>query len=61
MTISNIQRMLKSSEVEGGELVAAIGSTYSSAIGSPEEGGGGGGATPEVEELTLGRLELAHI
>ena len=35
------------------------GSTYSSVIGSPEEGRGGG-VTPE-EDSSLGRLELALI
>ena len=48
--------MLESSEVEGGGEAAAVGSTYSSAVGSPEEGGGRG-VTPE-EDSTLGRLEL---
>ena len=40
MITSNIQRMLESSEVEGGGAAVAVGSTYSSAIGSLEEGGG---------------------
>ena len=57
MTVSNIYRMSKSSEVEGGgTAVATAGSTDSSAIVSPVEEGGGG-ATPE--DSTLGRLELA--
>ena len=34
--------MLESSEVEDGGSTMAIGSTYSSAGGSPVEGGGGG-------------------
>ena len=42
--------MLESLEVEGGRSTAAVGSTYSLAVGSPEEGGEGG-ATPE-EDLT---------
>ena len=59
MTVSNIRRMLESSEAEGGGAIAAVGSTYSSVVGSPEEGGGRG-ATPD-EDSTLGHLELAHI
>ena len=51
--------MLESFKVEGGGAAVAVGSTYSSAIGSLEEGGGWG-ATPE-EDSTLGHLELAHI
>ena len=52
--------MLESSEVEGGEAVAAVRSMNSSAAGSFEEGGGGGeGALKEGS--TLGRLELARI
>ena len=52
--------MLESSEVEGGEAVAAVSSMNSSATGSSEEGGGGGeGALKEGS--TLGRLELARI
>ena len=58
MTVSNIRRMLESSE-SGGAATAVVGSTNSSAVGSPEEGGGGG-ATPE-EDFTLKRLELALI
>ena len=60
MTISNIWRMLESSEVESGGATTAVGSTYALAVRSPEEEGGGGGATPE-DDSTLGRLELAHI
>ena len=53
--------MLQSLKEEGGGSTAAMGSTYSSAMGSPEEGGRGrGGATPE-EDSTLGRLELDFI
>ena len=51
--------MLESSEAEGGGAIAAVGSTYSSVVGSPEERGGRG-ATPD-EDSTLGHLELAHI
>ena len=58
MTVSNIRRMSESSEVEGGGIVAAVGSTNSSVIVSPVEDGEGG-ATPE--DSTLGRLELALI
>ena len=58
MTVFNIQRMSKSSEVEGGGVAAAVGSTYTSA-GSPVEEGGGG-ATPE-DDSTLWRLVLALI
>ena len=59
MTVSDIRRMLESFEVEGGGAIATVGSTYSSAVRSPEEGGGGG-VTPD-EDSTLGHLELAHI
>ena len=52
MTVSNILRMLESLEVEGGRSTAAFGSTYSSAMGSPEEGGGGG-ATPDRRRLNM--------
>ena len=51
--------MLELFEVEGGGSVAAVRSTNTSVVGSPEEGGGGG-ATPE-EYSTLRRLELARI
>ena len=57
MIVSNIRRMLESSEVEGGGAVVAVGSKYASAVESPKEGGG---TTPE-EDSTLGRLELARI
>ena len=64
MTVSNIRRMLESSEVEGKGATAAVRSTNSSIMGSPKEGGGGGGggggAKPK-EDSTLGRLELASI
>ena len=56
MIVSNILPMLESLEIEGGGSTAAVGSTYSSAVGSPKEGGGG--ATPE-EDSTWGYLELA--
>ena len=59
MTVSNILRMLESPEVEGERSIAAIGSTYSLAMGSLKEGGGRG-VTPE-EDSTWGRLELALI
>ena len=49
--------MLESSEVKGGGVAAAVGSTYASTVGSPKEGGGGG-ATLE-EDSTRGCLELA--
>ena len=51
--------MLESSEVEGGGSAVAVGSTYASAVGSPEEGEGRG-ATPE-NDSTLEHLELALI
>ena len=60
MTIFNIRRMSESFEVEGGGTVAAVGSTYASAVGLPEVERGGGGA-PEEEESTLGHSKLAHI
>ena len=60
MTVSNIRRMLESSEVEGGGEVAAVGLTNAFAIESPEEGGGGGGGAP-AEDSTLGRSKLALI
>ena len=57
MTVSNIRRMFESSEVEDGGAAVAVGSTYTSAEGSPVEEGGGG-MTPE-DDSTLGHLELA--
>ena len=63
MTMSNIRRMLETSEAEGGGLAATVGSMNTSAVRSPEEEGegeGGGGGAPE-EDSTLGRLELAFI
>ena len=57
MIVSNIWRMLESSEVEGG----GVRSTYSSAVESPEEWGGGGATPKEEEDSTLGRLEPACI
>ena len=62
MTVSNIQQISESSEVEGGGAAVAVGSMYASATGSPlkEQGGGEGGA-PREEESTLRRLELARI
>jgi len=48
MTVSNVRRMLETSEVEGRGIAAAVGSLNTSAAESLEEGGGGGeGATPE--------------
>ena len=61
MTVSKIRRMSESSEVEGGGIAVAVGSTYASSTRSPVEEGGGGGGALEKEESTLGRLELAHI
>ena len=62
MTVSNIRRMLESSEVEGWEAAVAVGSTNASAVRSPkEEGGGGGGGGALKEDSTLGCLELALI
>jgi len=58
MIVSNILRMLESPEVEGGGLTTAIGSTYSSIVGSLKKGGGG--ATLK-EDSIWGRLELALI
>ena len=59
MTVSNIHRMLESSEVEGRGAVVAVRSTNSSAARLPKEGEGGG-ATLE-KDSTLGHLEVAHI
>ena len=39
MTVSNILRMDESLKEEGGGSIAAVGSTYSSVMGSPKEGG----------------------
>ena len=59
MTVSSILRKKASLEEEvGGGSTAAMGSTYSLAVGSPEEGGEG--VAPE-EDSTLGHLELALI
>ena len=63
MIVSNIRRMSKSFELEGGgvavvAIAAAAGSTDSSAIVSPVEEGGGGAT---LEGSTLGRLEFALI
>ena len=60
MTVSNIQRILKSSEVEGGGLAVVVGSTNASVVRSPEEEARGGGGAPE-EDSTLRRLELPLI
>ena len=56
MTISNIQRMSESFEVEGGgtAVVVARSTDASAEVSLVEEGGGG--AT--LEDSTLGRLEL---
>ena len=61
MTVSNIQRISESFEVEGRGARIAVGSIYALAAGSPIRGEGGGGATPKEEESTLRRLELARI
>ena len=59
MTVSSILRKKASLEEEvSGGSIAAMGLTYSLAVGSPEEGGEGG--APE-EDSTLGHLELALI
>ena len=58
MTISYILRKLESPKVGGEGSTAAVGSTNSSVVGSPEEGGWD--ATPE-EDSTRGHLELAFI
>ena len=60
MTVSNIQRILESSEVEGGGLAVAVGSTNASAVESPEEEVGGGGGAPE-EDSTLRHFEVPLI
>ena len=53
MTVSNLRRMSKSFEVEGGGTIAAVvGSTNASVEVSPIEEGGGG-VTPK-DDLTLG-------
>ena len=59
MTVSNIQQMFESSEVEGGGATAAVRSTYALAEGSHVEERGGG-ATPE-DNPTIEHLELALI
>ena len=41
MTVSNVRRMLETSEVEGGGSATAIESRNASAVESLEEGGGG--------------------
>ena len=59
MTVFNVQRMSKSSEVDGGGTAAPTaptGSTNASPKVVPVEEGGGG-AVPEGS--TLGRLELS--
>ena len=61
MTVSNIQRISESSEVEGKGTAAAVESTLATASKSPEVEREGGGGALEKEESTLGRLELAHI
>ena len=58
MTVSKILWMDESPEVEGGGSIAAMGSTNSSAEGSPKEEGWD--ATPK-EDSTRGDLELAFI
>ena len=55
-TISNIARKEEVLDVDGGGSTAAVGSTKSSAVGSPK--GEALDASP-VEDSTRGRLELA--
>ena len=59
LKVSNIRRIIESSDVKGGGVAAAVGSMYASAVGSLEEEGGEG-ATPK-ENSTLGHLKLALI
>ena len=54
--LSNIARKEESLDVDGGGSIATVGSTYSSAVGSPDRGGLD--ASP-VEDSTLGHLELS--
>ena len=54
--LSNVARKEELLDVDGGGSTVAMGSTYASAKGSPEEGGRD--ASP-VEDSTLGRLKLA--
>ena len=58
MFVSNILQMLESPEVEDGGSTAAVGSTNSSAVGSPEEGGW---AATLKEDSAQWHLELAFI
>ena len=58
MIVSNILRMEASLDEEGGGSTKAVGSTNSLTDGSLDEEGRD--ASP-VEDLTLGRLELAFI
>ena len=57
MTMSNKLRREASLVEDGGGLAVAVGSTYSSTVGSPEVEG----LDAPVEDSTLGRLELAFI
>ena len=54
--LSNVARKEELLDVDGGGSTVAMGSTYASAKGSPEEGGRD--ASP-IEDSTLGCLELA--
>ena len=54
--VSNIVRIDKDDDVDGGGSIAAVGSTKSSTVGSPE---GGALNVSLVEDSTLGHLELA--
>ena len=56
ITVSNNARKEESLDVDGGGSIAAVGSTYSSAVGSPDEGGLDASL---AKDFTPGRLELA--
>ena len=51
ITVSSMARKEESLDVDGGGSIAAVGSTYSSAVGSPD-------GSP-IEDYTLGHLELS--
>ena len=57
MTVSSILHIESSLNEDAGGLTAVVGSTNSSAVGSPDVGG----LDTLVEDSTLGHLELAFI
>ena len=58
MTVSNILLKDASLDEEGGGSTAAVGSTYSSAMGSPEKGGGGFQGRKIKREETKRKAEI---